>query len=125
MLLGFCIPTAFRALSGGRDQVWIALALFFGLLVGLRVVPAVLRMILPFSAETKGIWFERRQLAKRYDSYQWQKLFWIGAGLLAFAAIGGGLRPGEQVVALICLVGGGAGLWFWHTARTSQAAGGA
>jgi len=42
--------------------------LFIGLLVALRVGPAVLRMVLPFSRETKDIWFRRRQIAKRYDS---------------------------------------------------------
>lgn len=110
IVLGFCIPPVLRALSGGHDQVWIALALFLGLLIGLRVGPALLRAALPFSAEAKGIWFQRRQIAKLHDSYQWQKLFWIGLGLLAFAAIGGGLRASEQVLTAICLIGGAAGL---------------
>ena len=114
MVLGFCIPPAFRLLSGGHEQTWLALALFIGLLVALRVGPAVLRMVLPFSRETKDIWFRRRQIAKRYDSYQWQKLFWIGLGLVAFAAVGGGLRPGEQAVTLVCLAGGAAGLLLWR-----------
>ncbi len=121
IVLGFCIPPVFRAVTGGHDRIWIALLLFLGLLIGLRVIPAVLRMILPFSAETKAIWFQRRQLAKRYDSYQWQKLFWVGAGLVAFAAFVGGLRPGEQVLALICLVGGGAGLAYWRKTAAVQA----
>lgn len=114
MVLGFCIPEALRLLSGGRDQVWLSLALFMGLLVALRVGPAILRMIFPFSREAKDIWFQRRQIAKLYDSFQWQKLFWIGLGILAFAAAGGGLRAGEQVVMLFCLVGGAAGLLIWH-----------
>src|SRR5512138_1902201 len=75
VVLGFCIPPVFRALSGGRDQLWIALVLFVALLIGLRVAPALLRAVLPFSAEVKGIWFQRRQIAKLHDSYQWQKLF--------------------------------------------------
>jgi len=41
--LGLCIPPVFRALSGGRDQIWIDLVLFLALLIGLRVIPAVLR----------------------------------------------------------------------------------
>jgi hypothetical protein len=48
VVLGFCIPPVFRVLSGGRDQIWISLALFALLLIALRVVPAVLRMVLPF-----------------------------------------------------------------------------
>jgi len=112
--LGLCIPPAFRALSGGSDAIWIDLALFLGLLIGLRVGPAVLRKLLPFSAEAKQIWFDRRQVAKLHDSYQWQKLFWIGTGLLPYGAVGGGLTLGETVVAAICLVGGGAGLLIWR-----------
>jgi hypothetical protein len=94
--LGLCIPPAFRAL------------------IGLRVIPAVLRKLLPFSAEAKKIWSDRRQIAKVYDSYQWQKLFWIGVGLLPYAAVGGGLRTGETVLTVICLAGGGAGLLIWR-----------
>ena len=112
--LGLCIPPAFRALSGGSDRIWIDLVLFLGLLIGLRVIPAVLRKVLPFSAEAKKIWFDRRQIAKLHDSYQWQKLFWIGAGLLPYAAVGGGLTAGETVLTVICLAGGGAGLLIWR-----------
>ena len=112
--LGLGIPPVFRVLSGGRDSVWISLALFIGLLVALRVVPAVLRHVLPFSVEAKEIWAERRNIAKLHDSYQWQKLFWIGLGLLPYAVIGDGLRNGELVVTLFCLIGGGAGLFFWR-----------
>jgi hypothetical protein len=112
--LGLGITPVFCALSGGRDRVWTPLALFIGLLVALRVVPSVLRRVLPFSVEAKELWAERRRIAKRHDSYQWQKLFWIGLGLLPYAVIGDGLRNGELVVTLICLVGGGAGLFFWR-----------
>jgi hypothetical protein len=31
------VVLGFRALSGGRDRLWITLALFFGLLIALRV----------------------------------------------------------------------------------------
>jgi hypothetical protein len=115
--LGFCIPPVFRLLSGGRDQIWITLALFIVFLIGLRVGPAVLRAVLPFSAETKGIWFQRRQSAKLHDSYQWQKLFWMGLGMLVFAMSGGGLGTGEQVLTAICLVGGVAGLLLWQRSK--------
>ncbi|MFO1110043.1 MAG: hypothetical protein U1E61_12720 [Bradyrhizobium sp.] len=114
MALGFCIPPVFRLLSGGRDQIWIALALFIGLLIALRVGPALLRAVLPFSAGTKGIWFQRRQIAKLHDSYQWQKLFWMGLGMLAFAITAGGLGVGEQVLTAICLIGGAAGRLLWQ-----------
>lgn len=114
VVLGLCLPPAFRAISWGGDQVWTSLVLFVGLLIALRLVPAVLRQGLRFSVEAKTIWFERRQIAKRYDSYQWQKLFWVGVGMLPYAVVGGGLRAGEQVLLLICLLGGGAGLLIWR-----------
>jgi hypothetical protein len=112
--LGLCIPPVFRALSGGRDQIWIDLVLFLALLIGLRVIPAVLRKVLPFSAEAKQIWSDRRQIAKLHDSYQWQKLFWVGLGLLPYAVVDGGLRTGEWVLTVICLIVGGAGLLIWR-----------
>jgi len=120
--LGLSIPPIFRALSGGGDAVWTALALFIGLLVVLRVVPAVLRRALPFSVEAKEIWAEQRNIAKRHDSYQWQKLFWIGLGLVPYAVIGGGLRNGELVVTLFCLIGGSAGLLFWRRVNAARSA---
>jgi hypothetical protein len=112
--LGLCIPPVFRALSGGSDQIWIDVALFLALLIGLRVIPAVLRKVLPFSAEAKKVWLDRRQIAKRYDSYQWQKLLWIGVGLLPYGVVGGGLKIGETVLTVICLIGGGAGWLIWR-----------
>src|SRR5437763_1474237 len=80
--LGLCIPPVLRSLSGGGDGIWISLVLFLAFLGLLRLVPALLRHALPFSLEAKEIWRERRFIAKRHDSYQWQKLFWIGLGLL-------------------------------------------
>ena len=117
VVLGFVIAPVFRAITGDVDQVWVELALFVALLIGLRVIPALLRGVLPFSAETKAIWFQRRQLAKLHDSYQWQKLFWIGLGLLAFDAISGP-QVGEQVITAFCLIGGAAGLWLWRRNKT-------
>ena len=103
-------------------MVWVSLILFVGLLIALRVVPAVVRHILPFSAEVKQIWVERRMIAKRHNSYQWQKLFWIGLGLLPYAVIGDGLRNGELVVTFTCMIGGIAGLLCWRmTGATSSA----
>jgi hypothetical protein len=122
VVLGFCIPPIFRTLVGDPDRVWMALIFFIALLIALREIPAVLRRALPFSAEAKSIWAERRNTAKAYDSYQWQKLFWIGLGLLSYSFIGGGLRNGEWVLTCICLVGGGAGLLFWYRINAVRAA---
>jgi hypothetical protein len=118
--LGLGMLPAFRTLTGGNDRALIVVVLFVGLLVSLRVVPAVLRHTLPFSAEAKTIWAERRNIAKQYDSYQWQKLFWIGLGMLPYAVVGGGLRSGELAVLLFCLVGGGAGLLLWRRSKAAR-----
>ncbi len=122
MTLGLCIPPVFSALSGDHDRIWIDLVLFLALLIGLRVGPAVLRKVLPFSAEAKKIWSDRRQIAKLHDSYQWQKLFWVGLGLLPYVFVRGGLRTGEMVLAVICLIGGSAGLLIWRRINAAPSA---
>ena len=119
--IGLGIPPVFRALSGSHDSIWSFLGLFIGLLIVLRLVPALLRLALPFSAETKEIWAKRRALAKRYDSYQWRKLFWIGLGLLPYVVFGK-TRIAEFVVTIICLIGGKPGTvdlaqGQWHAFR--------
>jgi hypothetical protein len=118
--LGLGTLPAFRVLTGGNDRALIVVVLFAGLLASLRVVPAVLRHILPFSAEAKTIWAERRNIAKQFDSYQWQKLFWIGLGMLPYAVVGGGLRTGELFVTLFCLICGGAGLLLWRKSKAAR-----
>jgi len=120
--LGFIALPVFRVLTGDSSSILTTLALFIVLLAALRVVPMALRHSLPFSPEATTIWRERRQIAKQYDSYQWQKLFWIGLGLLPHAVIDGGLRNGELVVTFICLIGGGAGLIFWHSINSARSA---
>lgn len=120
ILLGLAILPAFRALSGGSDAAWITVIVFVGLLMALRIGPAVLRRVLPFSEKVRNLWFERRNMAKLYDSYQWQKLFWIGLGMLPCAFIGGGLGNGERAIVLFCLIGGAAGLLFWRRQSASQ-----
>lgn len=96
-------------------------AFFLGLLIALRVVPALVRLALPFSAAAKEIWASRRALAKRYDSYQWQKLFWVGLGLLPHVATAGELQRGEILVTLVCLIGGSVGLLIWSKVNGARA----
>lgn len=120
MVLGAAIPPLFRVFTGREGSVVISLTLFVGLLVLMWLIPAVLRRLLPFAQETKQIWKDRRAIAKRYDSYQWRKLFWIGLGLLLHGLIGSGLNRGEWVIASICLIGGGGGLYFWQKVSAEQ-----
>ncbi len=113
MLLGAAMPPVFSALAGGNGSVGLYLVLFIALLMTLRVAPALLRFTLPLSPEAKEIWRKRRFIAKDYDSYQWQKLFWMGLGILSHAVVGGDLGLAGYTLAAICLVGGGAGLVNW------------
>lgn len=115
---GFALPAIFRTICAECTSIWGASAMFLGFLVALRAIPLLLRITLPFSVEVKTIWATQRTLSKQLDSYAWQKLFWIGLGLLAHEAIVGGLRSGEIAVMLFCLISGGAGLWRWRMART-------
>jgi hypothetical protein len=115
--IGFLMPPVFRMLVGDHGPVWVAPVLFLGLLIGLRAWPVVLRRLLPFSAKAKETWAARRALSKEFDSYAWQRLFWFGPGILLYGASGGGLQTGELAVALFCLIGGGAGLLVWRSAR--------
>ena len=118
--LGFIFPE-FMVLAGNPDSVWSCVGLFLLLLIGLRVGPALLRFALPFSKDVKEMWRKRRFISKEYDSFQWQKLFWIGLGMVPHAVAGAGLGLGGWVLAAFCLVGGGAGLAFWINAqRTMQ-----
>ena len=112
--LGLSLPPIFHALAGYNAPVWVPLALFLCFLIGLYVVSVLLRHALPFSFEAKAIWSERRKTARRHDSFQWQKLLWVGFGLVANAILVGGLKEGELLLTLICLIGGGAGLFFWR-----------
>jgi hypothetical protein len=117
--LGLAMPLVFRKLSGGHDSVWSFLAFFLAVLISLRVGPVIFRRALPFSAQAKDIWAKRRALAKRYDSYQWQKLFWIGLGLLPYAVAAQGARLGELLITGLCLIGGGAGQLIWRKASAN------
>lgn len=120
--VGLTILPAFRALTGHSDRIWLYVILFLGLLLALRMVPAVLRHAMPFSSGAKAIWAERRQIAKQHDSYQWQKLFWIGLGLLPYAFFGGVPQINEIVLTLFCLIGGTVGLLLWHRTTFQPAA---
>jgi hypothetical protein len=117
VVLGFLMLDVPRALdqelSGGRLVATVA-----GVLLALRVVPAICRKLLPFSAAALEIWRTRRALAKHFDSYQWRKLFWIGTGMLVYARIRDIAEPEVFVLASAFVVSGCAGLLRWTTLRT-------
>lgn len=113
-LIGYSLMPAYLHLSGGNGATWKLLAFFLAILVALRIVPGILRRVLPFSREVKTIWADRRALAKRYDSYQWRKLFGLGLGWLIYLLVHGEGWTAARFLAGACLVSGALGLALWH-----------
>ena len=73
-----------RALGQRAESGWGLVLFFLAVLAAFRVVPAVARKVLRFPKALKDVWWERRQIAKEYDSYQWRKLTWFGVGLAIY-----------------------------------------
>ena len=118
--LGYVMLPSFSLLCGKDFHDWCVVGVFLGTLFALRLVSAVLRKVLPFSNEVKAIWAERRQMAKRFDSYQWQKLFWLGVGMACYAMISEKFGGAVGVLAVFCLTSGGLGVLFWRRRAKSM-----
>jgi hypothetical protein len=114
MVIGFVLPPLLFLVHGRSSSAWALVLFLVCVLMALRIIPAIVRHVFPFSAEIQELWKERRQLAKRYDSYQWRKLFWIGVGLGISMGFSRNLRGSELLVGLACLVGGGLGMVVWR-----------
>ena len=112
-VIGFISLPVFSALFGRPDSGWTLFLFFLGLLVALRLVPAVIRRLVPFSDDVRDLWADRRALAKRYDSYQWQKVFWLGLGLGSYVVLFGVVWPPAVILASACVLSGAAGLAVW------------
>src|SRR5688572_27482317 len=110
--IGFLMPAA-------ASHLPVPFPIFFlVILLALRIGPAILRRVMPVSVAVKEEWARRRQLAKNFDSYQWQKLFWIGLGLL-FAPKS---ATSEWVITWCCLAGGALGLILWFRRASAMRA---
>jgi hypothetical protein len=122
-VIGFLTFPAASALMGGNASLLSLTAFFLGILFTVRFGPAVLRRLLPLSSAVLETWAKRRRIAKRYDSYQWQKLFWYGVGLEAQAlAFDDRFQASQMALASLCLVFGLIGLLRWRAggARTTS-----
>jgi len=113
-LLGFaCIPLL-SFLHQDVRSVWIVTIGLLLLLFSLRIVPVFLRKLLPLSHEVQTVWAERRQVAKRFDSFQWQKLFFIGLGLAGYILFSRELLTSTIAVSSFCVLAGALGLVRWY-----------
>ena len=95
-------------------SVWILTVGLLLLLFSLRIVPVFLRKLLPLSHEVQTVWAERRQVAKRFDSFQWQKLFFIGLGLAGYIFVSRELLTSTIAVSSFCVLAGAIGLVRWY-----------
>lgn len=119
IVYGFSVALAIARWRGVDHSWWEWVLMFLGALVLLRLAPIIARKALPFSTAVKAAWFDQRQLAKRYDSYQWAKLLWIGIGVGAYAVYAGRLRAQEGTLALTSIVVGGLGTMMWLRAQAA------
>jgi hypothetical protein len=113
-LLGFaCIPIL-SFLHQDVRSAWVLATGLLVLMLSLRIVPVFLRKLLPWPPEVKAVWDERRQIAKRYDSFQWQKLFFIGLGLATYLLVSQAWSSSAISVSSFCVLFGAIGLARWY-----------
>ena len=77
--------------------------------------------VIRFSDSALAEWAARRRLAKRFDSYQWQKLFWTALGLGLYALVTGYQSRAQLWLTLTCLVSGTLGVVIWSYRRREVA----
>ena len=119
ILVGVLLIPVYMAVTGGHlSDIWLV-AFLFAILIALRIVPMVARRVVSFSKDAKAIWWHRRSLAKKFDSYQWQKLFWVGLGIFIYLGVRGNPARVSLYLAIACVVFGGLGLLFWIRHRVS------
>lgn len=113
MAIGFLLLLIYQKFVGSNLST-VFLLYFVSVLLAIRVVPLVIRKVLPFSRELQLLWFSRRNLGKEYDSFQWRKLFWIGLGMAAYVVAYGDRTSTHLFVAEICIIGGAVAHLIWR-----------
>ena len=113
MLIGFLTIPAMWLLLGSDGSGWSLIPFLLLVLLLLRVGLAVVRKVVPFSAQLKEAWSVRRRTAKLYDSYQWRKVMWIGIGLALYVGLSGRYWPLQVALSVFCIVAGAWGAVRW------------
>jgi hypothetical protein len=116
VLAGFLAIPLLTRFTGPQPSFLILSACLLGMLAAVRAAALVGRQALPFSKTVRAIWFDRRQVAKTHDSYQWKKLFWVGLGLFGYLAWSGEFLVEQVLVASLFLLAGLLGMIRWRTA---------
>ena len=112
--VGYAVVPVWLWATSSHVPGWTLVPFLLVVLASIRIVPAVLRKLLPFDRDAQQIWAERRRMAKRYDSFQWRKLFWIGAGLFLYAWASGSRFGVLMGLAQWTLIAGAAGQIIWQ-----------
>jgi hypothetical protein len=113
-IIGFVTVPAMQLLLGSNSPHWAIVPFLLLVLLLLRIFPAIARKVIPFSAQLKEAWSVRRRTAKLYDSYQWRKVLWIGAGLALYIVVSGD-SPSEHVaLSAVCLIAGAVAMMKWQ-----------
>lgn len=117
--LGYGIARLWWGLWGADGSVWTLGLAVLVTLIALRIGPMVFRKMFRFDDAARATWAHRRQLAKRFDSYQWQKLFWIGLGLGLYGYLSGRrLEPLIRVTWFVLGCGAiGQLVWLYRSAQ--------
>jgi hypothetical protein len=112
--IGFLMVPLYQKLIENNSSATLFVIYFLGVLLLIRLVPFVIRKVLPFSREIQALWFSRRNLGKEYDSFQWRKLFWIGLGMAIYMVAYADRENAHSILAAICIGGGAAAQWIWR-----------
>jgi hypothetical protein len=118
--LGYAVMVLFQQMMGSTKSLTGLLAILLGALAALRAGALVLRCCLPFPAALKENWAQQRLLGKRYDSYQWRKLFWVGVGMAVYVSIEHASVM-ERWIAVLATGAGALGHWFWWRRKKMDA----
>jgi hypothetical protein len=114
---GFVIFPILHRFFGKTAPVWGLAIVFSGVLLVLRFGTAIVRRFLPVSDNVRRGWYRNRVVAKRYDLYQWQKLFWVGFGIFVYAVGWGALGGAPMGLAAACVMVGGIAAAGWRRKR--------
>ena len=121
VVLGFAAASIWVALPARFQPAWLVVPFFLVVLLSIRVAALVVRRLFRFGPEVRAIWTQRRGTAKRYDSYQWQKLLWFAMGMWIVVWRTDGENGALRFLTYLALASGALGLSFWiHRSAASR-----
>jgi len=104
------------------DSTGLLLLFVAAVLVALRIVPGLLRRLVPASREVRSVWAQRRHFAQAFDSFQWRKLLGLGLGWLGQLSFTNNTRADALALAISFVLAGAAGQLIWIRLNKSHLA---